>query len=202
MGGSAEQPAGPIARGSDIQLWREWGRLTRFLGSARLAFARERHVLNSLELVNPERAKLAAPMADGVYEVGLDDHLTAIGDEEMLLASVLIHSYALAEWAAADHLGVDARSFDGIEDWGERLLTGNGLGWADVDGGLAGAVEAAVTRNAFAHAQRRIDERAAARLVAVGLQRPAAGDRITLDYPDLRRHRKVLRSLLNQGGLS
>lgn len=129
VGGSAEQPAGPIARGSDIQLWREWGRLTRFLGSARLAFARERHVLNSLELVNPERAKLAAPMADGVYEVGLDDHLTAIGDEEMLLASVLIHSYALAEWAAADHLGVDARSFDGIEDWGERLLTGNGLGW-------------------------------------------------------------------------
>ena len=43
-------------------------------------------------------------------------------DDETLFASVLIHSYALAESAAADHLSADARDFAGIEDWGERLL--------------------------------------------------------------------------------
>jgi hypothetical protein len=36
----------------------------------------------------------------------------------MLLASVLIHSYALAETAAAERLGGDARDFGGIEGLG------------------------------------------------------------------------------------
>jgi hypothetical protein len=39
-----------------------------------------------------------------------------VRDEEMLLASVLIHSYALAETAAVERLGGDARDFGGIED--------------------------------------------------------------------------------------
>jgi hypothetical protein len=187
---------------AETRLWAEWGRLTRFLEGARLAFARERNMWNSLELVDSENAKLSAPMnGGGRYKVELDDHLAAVADEEMLMASVLIHSYALAEWAAANHLDTDARLFEGIEDWGEQLLLSNDSGWEDLDGGLAGAVELAITRNAFAHGTREIDARAAARLKAAGAPQRSIGDRVTLDYTLLRKHRRRLRSLLHLGGL-
>ena len=118
------------------------GRLTRFLESARLAFARERNLWTNLGLADVESAKLSSPTTGGgSYEVDIDDHLKAVADEEILLASVLIHSYALAEWAAADRLETDARTFDGIEDWGEQLLLTNGQTWRDVHGGKAAAVE-------------------------------------------------------------
>lgn len=39
-------------------LWDTWAELTRFLESARLAFARERALWESLELANREQAKL------------------------------------------------------------------------------------------------------------------------------------------------
>ena len=117
------------------------------------------------------------------------------------MASVLIHSYALAEWAAADRLETDARTFDGIEDWGEQLLLSNGQTWRDVHGGKAAAVEIAVTRNAFAHGTRAIDARTAARLNSSGRQSRPAGYPVTLDYAQLREHRKTLRSLLHAGGL-
>ena len=82
---------------------------------------------------------------------------------KMLLASVLIHSYALAENAAAKRLGGDARDFGGIEDWGTRLLATTGSAWGSLEEGLAGAVEVAVFRNAYAHGSRRIDASAASR---------------------------------------
>ena len=79
----------------------------------------------------------------------------------MLLASVLIHSYALAEDAAAERLGGDARDFGGIEDWGARPLATTGSAWDSLKEGRAGAVEVSVVRNAYAHGGRRIDEAAA-----------------------------------------
>jgi hypothetical protein len=56
----------------------------------------------------------------------LTQHLAAVRDEETLLASVLMRSYAFAETAAAERLCCDARDFGGIEDWGTRLLATTG----------------------------------------------------------------------------
>ena len=182
-------------------VWREWRRLTRFLESARLAFARESNLWTSLELRSADEVKLSAATPHGSYRVGLQQHLEAVRDEEMLLASVLIHSYALAETAAAERLGSDARDFGGIEDWGRRLLATTGSTWSDLRDGAAGAVEVAVVRNAYAHGGRRIDASAASRLRAVGKSSPARGDLVVLDYSTVKVFRGRLRALMDLGGV-
>jgi len=182
-------------------IWSEWGRLTRFLESARLAFARERNLWASLELRSAEDVKLSAATTHGIYKVALTQHLAAVRDEETLLASVLMHSYAFAETAAAERLCCDARDFGGIEDWGMRLLATTGSTWDSLDEGVAGAVEVAVVRNAYAHGGRRVDELAANRLRAVGRTKPNAGDVVVLDYPTLRVFRGRLRALMSLGGI-
>jgi hypothetical protein len=116
-------------------------------------------------------------------------------------AAALIHSYALAESAAAERLGGDARDFGGIEDWGTRLLATTGSTWAALKDGLAGAVEVAVVRNAYAHGALRIDESAANRLRAVGIASPARGDLIALDYATVKVFRGRLRTLMDRGGV-
>jgi hypothetical protein len=182
-------------------VWHEWRRLTRFLESARLAFARESSLWASLELRSADEVKLSAAAPHGTYKVGLQQHLEAVRDEEMLFASVLIHSYALAETAAAERLGGAARDFGGIEDWGTRLLATTRLTWNGLKEGLAGAVEVAVVRNAYAHGRRRIDESAAQRLRAVGMTSPARGDVVVLDYPTVKVFRGRLRALMDLGGI-
>lgn len=92
----------------------------------------------SLGLTNPSEAELSAPAGQGTYTIGLSDHLKAIQDEEVLMVSVLLHTYALAESATADHLGVSSRSFGGIEGWGGQLLAAAGHKWDGVDGELPG----------------------------------------------------------------
>lgn len=141
----------PVPAGSP---WDEWDRLTRFLESARIAFARERDYWASTRIEGAAQGRISAP--EGHYKVSPRRHIDAINDAETLHGSVLVHSYALAESAAAEKLE-DPRSFGGIEDWGARLLDANGRDWNDVKDGLAGAVEVAVTRNAFAHGSRTID---------------------------------------------
>ncbi len=183
-------------------VWREWRRLTRFLESARLAFARESNLWTSLELRSADEVKLSAATPHGTYKVGLQQHLEAVRDEEMLLASVLIHSYALAETAATGRLGGDARDFGGIEDWGTRLLATTGSTWGALTEGVAGAVEVAVVRNAYAHGGRRIDGCAANRLRAVGMTSPARGDLVILDYATIKVFRGRLRTLMDRGGVS
>jgi hypothetical protein len=182
-------------------VWIEWRRLTRFLESARLAFARESNLWTSLELRSAEEVKLSAATAHGTYKVGLKQHLDAVRDEEPLLASVLIHSYALAETAAAERLGGGARDFGGIEDWGTRLLATTESTWDSLKEGRAGAVEVSVVRNAYAHGGRRIDESAARRLQAVGMTSPTCGDLVTLDYPTVKVFRGRLRKLMDLGGV-
>jgi hypothetical protein len=179
----------------------EWGRITRFLESARLAFARERNLWTSLELDAPGDVRVSTPVHQGRYKVKLEQHLAAVSDEETLYASVLLHSYALAEAAAGEKLGVEVRSFGGIEDWGSRLLAANGAVWTDVRGQKGGAVEIAVVRNAFAHGSRSIDASAEQRLQAVGITGRVAGSPVSLTYSDVREYRGRLLSLLRYGGV-
>jgi hypothetical protein len=113
---------------------------------------------------------------------------------------VLLHSYALAETAAANRLAMNSRAFRGIEDWGARLLSANGRDWINVSGGLAGAVEIAVRRNAFAHGSRTLDAEAQARLLDAGAKPRPVGSRFTLTYAALRKFRARLLSLLSAGG--
>jgi hypothetical protein len=187
-----------VTSGGDA-VWDEWQRITRFLQGARLAFARENNLWTSLEISGP--VKLVATQPKGRYEVDLVDHLDAVRDDETLFASVLIHSYALAESAAGDHLSVDARHFHGIEDWGYRLLDGEGKSWADLRAGRGGAVEVAVVRNAFAHGSRTIDDFAEKRLAAAGVSNLPAGTAVSLSYDSLQTYRECLRHLLNLGGI-
>jgi hypothetical protein len=161
----------------------------------------ESNLWTSLELRSADEVKLSAATLHGTYKVGLRQHLEAVRDEETLLASVLIHSYALAETAAAERLGGDAREFGGIEDWGARLLATTGSSWGALKEGVAGAVEVAVVRNAYAHGGRRIDESAANRLRAVGMTSPARGDLVVLDYATVKVFRGRLRTLMDRGGV-
>lgn len=182
-------------------VWTEWGALTRFLESARVAFARERNLWNSLELADPEAVQITTTTGARRYEVGLTNHLAAVDDEVTLYASVLIHTYALAEAAACRELGIDSRSAGGIENWGKRLLDANNRDWSGVFEGEAGAVEVAVVRNAFAHGTRLIDAPSEGRLAAAGASPRAAGDAVSLTYEELRHYRDRLRSLLRTGGV-
>ena len=153
--------------------WDEWDRLTRFLESARIAFARERDYWASTSIEGAVQGRISA--AEGHYKVTRRRHIDAIDDGEMLHGSILVHSYALVESAAAARLAMEPRSVGGIEDWGARLLDANGCDWRDVEGGLAGAVEVAVTRNAFAHGSRTIDTSARTRLLDAGARTRPVG---------------------------
>ncbi len=181
------------AGGNDV--WDEWDRLTRFLESTRLAYDREIQSLSSL------RGNSLTVRSTGSYEVPLDHHLAAVKDEGILFASVLIHSYALAESAAADRLGKSLRQLEGIEEWGGELLASSGSSWKAVDGGEAGAVEIAVVRNALAHGTHVLDPQAIKRLTRAGARGRTVGDSVSLHYRSLLQHRKRLRSLLSAGGI-
>lgn len=182
-------------------LWDEWERITRFLESARVAFARERATWESLGLVATNETTITARRDQVTYTTGLTDHLRAIADEEILHGAVLVNTYALTQWAAAEHLGTEIKFQQGIETWGEKLLVANDRTWDTVRGGLAGIAEAAVARNAFAHGVRQIDEATANRLERAGARPRTVGSSINLTYAQLRGHRLRLRSLLHQGGL-
>lgn len=179
-------------------LWDEWLRLTRFLESARLAFAHERHSWSSPRVMN-QGVRISS--REGHDSVPLHKHLDAIDDAETLHGSILVLSYTLAHTAAADRLRTPPRSLGGIEDWGTQLLSANGCDWTRVEGGLPGAVEVAVARNAFAHGSRVIDAPARARLHAAGARMPPEGSAISLTHAELRELRGRLQSLLNASGV-
>lgn len=182
-------------------VWTEWGALTRFLESARVAFARERNLWSSLELADPDAVKITTTTGPRRYEVALKNHMAAVDDEVTLYASVLIHTYALAESAACRQLAIDSRTAGGIESWGGKLLSTHGRDWSGVFEGESGAVEVAVVRNAFAHGTRLIDDAAETRLAAAGAAPRASGDAVSLEYEELRQYRDRLRSLLRVGGV-
>lgn len=176
--------------------WDEWGQIGRFLESAQLALARERSLWSALEIARPEDVSLAGSAQPSRRKVRLEQHLAALATDEPLLAAALVHSYALTESYAARRLCSNARSFTGIEDWGTRLLTDAGRSWADVRGGLPGAVEVAVMRNAFAHGVRIIHGLDEDRLRRAGVRSRQAGDRVTLSDDECREFRARLSSLM------
>lgn len=143
--------------------------------------------------------RISAP--EGHYRVTVEKHLDAVADVETLYGSVLVHTYALAECAAADRLATHPRSLGRIEDWGARLLTTKDRDWTGVEGGLGGVVEVAVARNAFAHGSRMIDAADRKRLLAAGARTRPAGSPVTLTYDELREFRSRLQSLLNVSGI-
>ena len=181
-------------------LWAEWKRITRFLNSTQIALARERLLWESLELKGASETRLHLSSARGEYTVGLDEHLAALAHLDSLYSAVLIQSYAVAEAASCDRLGLDQRSAGGIEEWGQALLASNRRSWSHVHGGRAGIVEVAVARNAYAHATHLVDERAAKRLADAGSSRWSVGDVVELTSDDVAELRARIRSLLRYGG--
>ncbi|MEO5663519.1 MAG: hypothetical protein ABIR39_09555 [Nocardioides sp.] len=184
---------------SDV--WDSWAELTRFLESARLAFARERNLWQSLELADPDQASIRVRSGGGWYKARLDQHVDAVNDEITLYASVLIHSYALMESAAAEALSMN-RVKGGVSGWGRLLLNKTSSSWDDVRDGEAGAVEVAVVRHAFAHGTREIDSDAVKQLADVGAPAREVGDAVTLTYSELLAYRGRMASLLNTSGLA
>ena len=174
----------------------EWRRLTRFFEGARLALARERELWASMGISDATKVRI-----NERYKLTVRQHIDAMDDVEMLHGFVLVQSYGLAESAAAARLKRDPRSLGKIEDWGAQLLNTNDRDWTEVDGGLGGAVEVAVSRNAIAHGSRTIDGAGRARLLAAGARAKPIGSPVTLTYDDLREYRDRLRSLLNEGGI-
>jgi hypothetical protein len=188
------EPPEPVSSPYD-----EWGRLTRFLKSARTAFARERDLWASLGIDDPEQVRIALP--EERNPVALHHHIAAVSDSEPLHGTVLVQSYALVESAAAEKLATPQRSLGKIEEWGTKLLASNDRDWSTVEGDRAGAVEVAVMRNAFAHGLRSIDAEAHARLLDAGARTRPVGSIVTLTYDELCEYRRRLRSLLNKSGI-
>ncbi len=183
-------------------IWSRWSALTRSVISIRIAAERERSFWGGLEFTNRSRLKIKATTRDGRFTLRLVDHVAALEDEGTLLSASLVLSYALAEAAAVDHLGIDARRTAGIEDWGGRLLQAAGRTWADVEGGLSGAVEVGVMRNLITHGKSAVDELNHARLIRAGCVSRAVGSPVALGFDELGAFRVRLRSLLTVGGLA
>jgi hypothetical protein len=184
----------------DHMIWEEWGRLTRFHESARLAFAREERLWNELQLSNADSATVLIQSGDRTYQVSVGQHRSAIADEQLLGASVLLYSYALAEAAVEEVLGSGATEKGGIENWSEDLLKKAGNSWNSVEGGKAGVVETAIVRNAIAHGATSYTQSDVNRILQVG-GAPAwkAMDSLRLDYDSILEYRKCLKSLLRCG---
>ncbi|GLI28528.1 hypothetical protein ARHIZOSPH14_27700 [Agromyces rhizosphaerae] len=182
-------------------IWIRWGALTRSLISTRIAMDRERSFWEGLSLTNKSQLKLKAQPNGSKVTVRVTEHLAALDDERTVLAASLVLSYALAEAAALDRLGIDSRTVAGVEDWGTRLLGHAGRDWSDVVDGLAGASEVGVVRNLVVHGQDTVDAKSHARLTKSGSEAFQVGDRIGLSYDRVGAYRARLRSLLMVGGL-
>jgi GAF domain-containing protein len=178
-------------------MWSEWGRTTRFLNSTRIAFARERALWQNLEIADRSAARIHTASGLARYRVSLDDHVSALDDEQLLHGAILVYSYTLAESQVADFLRLDTRDLGGIEDWAGRLLRRIGRTWGDVLDGKAGLVEVAVVRNTLAHGVRRMDQRGINRMTAAGSAFGwAVGEPVEVSADGLRLYRDRLRSLL------
>lgn len=182
-------------------IWDRWGALTRSMMSTRVAIARERAFWEQLDFTNRSTLKIKATVGETRYPIRLVDHVSALDDEGTLMAATLVLSYALAESAALERLGLESRSVAGIEDWGGRLLRASEKTWSDVPDGRAGAVEVGVVRNLVVHGQGVVDQKNFARLESAGSKAFALGDTLELSYDRVVTYRARLRNLLTVGGL-
>lgn len=169
--------------------------------------------------------------AGSEYEITLADHKTSVADHELFLSAVLIHSYALTEATADEVLNIRCGSGVGgrIEDWATRLLesapgageyrtTSGGKGPWSTSLPRAAAAHTAIVRNAFAHGTSEIRSEDVARLreaadhdaqnaanapAATRYARPelSVGDRVSLTFDGVQRHRRTLRGILRLSGI-
>ena len=182
--------------------WNEWGRLTRFLESARISFQREAKLWQSLEIQKPEEIKVHVSDDKSYYSVTLEQHCQAVNDEWLLYGLVLVASYALAEAAVAEKLELSqVTDIGGVEAWGQKLLDKSKSKWGDVKDGRKGAVEVAVIRNTIAHGDRTYSPKSINRLTAAGIETRKAGDPVELNHLTLKDYRARLKSLLRAGNI-
>lgn len=192
----------PTKSAEEKLIWDEWKRITRFLESSRIAFDREELLWASLEVKDKKGVSLVTREGPSTYSVELQDHLKAIRSHDVLFSLVLGATYALAESYGRLKLGLpdDDDLSGGIEAWGKKLLAATGHDWPKVLGGLAGMVEVSVTRNAYAHGLRTVNQKMVNRFTAHGLSCPwSLGDEISLTYDSVEQYRARIKSLLRFG---
>jgi hypothetical protein len=180
-------------------IWNEWRRITRFVGSSRIAFSREELIWSSLEIPNKKEIILSTKVGQSAYSVNLRDHLVGIQDHQALFSTVLLASYALTESYARLKLGLsdEEELTGGIESWGAKILAITGNSWPKVMHGLHGIVEVAAVRGAIAHGLRNVNQSMVKRFSAHSMTPPwAVGDKIELTNEKFEQFRARLRSLM------
>lgn len=179
-------------------IWREYGALTRFLESTRIALAHE------AERVHAE-AKSGPIQSVGIggdpskYEVRRSQHLEVVRDEEMLARLVLVQTTALCESLARLCVAKAGGLEGGVEAWGSRCLEANGQAWGSVEGGQSQVVLAFVYRNAIAHGSNELTAKEIRRLETAGNSQFGAGSTIEV-APGLELMRASIRSFMRLTG--
>jgi len=184
-------------------VWADYRRITRFFASAQIAFERERLLIDSLSLRDPDSVMGRVPLSTGSYRFSVTDHLAALADVQALYSAVLTQTYTLAETAALASFTPpgDSRSSGGIEVWGKKLLDAQDKVWADVPCGKSGLVEVAVARNLSVHGDGRLGAADVRRLSDAGTPHWSVGDHMPLDSDITTNYRGRLKDLLNAGGI-
>ena len=183
-------------------IWDEWKRITRFLESSRIAFAREELLWSSLEVKEKKELSLVTTEGQSTYSIAISDHLKALRNHDVLFSLVLGATYALAESYGRLKLGLadDKDLTGGIESWGKKLLDATGHDWSKILGGLPGIVEVSAIRNAYAHGARSVNQKMVNRFTAHGLTCPwSLGDEIFLTYELVETYRSRIKSLMRFG---
>ncbi|MCB9492405.1 MAG: hypothetical protein H6674_10115 [Dehalococcoidia bacterium] len=133
------------------------------------------------------------------YTIAAKDHAATLESPRLLCGMTLLYSYALLEEHARTlcrALGVDESLRGGIESWASDLLAEVSRDWSGVKEGKAGAVEASIVRNAFAHGIAAYDTSMVNRYTNVQLPAPwQVGDPVVIDFDRLEELRARLRSL-------
>lgn len=178
-------------------VWAQWGRVTRFLESSRVALGRESYLWTSLGLLDHSATKIQVLDGESTYQASVAEHTSALNDVEIFCSMVLIHSFALVEDATAGVLNVQTPLSGGIESWGNQLLCHANASWDDVKDGKVGAVEVAVVRNTLAHGTWVVDQASANRLSNVSPGHAwTVGHRVEMTFQVLDEYRARLKSLL------
>lgn len=187
---------------SEITIWTEWKKITRFIESSRIAFSRESLLCSSFQPIDPSAVQIVITEGPSTFKSTLKEHVRTLQDESILFSIGLLASYALTESFARIKLSIseDAELPGGIEAWGASLLRRTGQCWTSVLGGLQGIIEVSVARNYAAHGTATVTQSAINRFNSLGLECPwSEGESLTMDCATLDRYRARLRSLMRFG---
>jgi hypothetical protein len=195
-------------------IWDRWRQLTKFMGSARIAFAASAENLAQRD----PNLELSMRLGDGpsTYRTSVDEHVRIASDPSKLHGLVLLESYALMEshcrlvrWIVDHHRFDllagrvpeevlarldDVRLTGGIEAWSEDLLARTGQSFDIVRGGRAGLIEVSMVRNLLAHGRQSVVAADLADAMKRGARLPfEAGHPILISYVLLNEYRGRIR---------